>query len=119
MGKWVQGATGGGIDWFCYARHVLQDHLLPFARQHKEKWPDTIIVEDGATPHKHGFQQDLYSYSEINKVLWPRNSPDLNMIEPVWGDHKRKMSKEGPVRSEEEAIERWRNAWQGMRQKML
>lgn len=104
-GKWARGKTGGGIDWFRYARHVLQDQLLPFAREHKKKWPDTIVVEDGATPHTHSYHEALYSYSEIEKVLWPGNSPDINMIEPVWADLKREIRKAGPIHSKEEAIE--------------
>jgi hypothetical protein len=70
-----------------------------------EKWPKTIIVEDGATPHTHSFQQDMYSYSDIPKVLWPGNFPDINMIEPVWEDMKREIRKRRPLYTKEEAIE--------------
>jgi transposase len=82
----------------------LQDRLLPFAQDHKKKWPKTIVVEDGATPHSHAFQENLYSYSEIQAVLWPGNSPELNMIEPVWAHLKKEIKRGGPIHLKEEAI---------------
>ncbi len=90
---------------FCYARRSLQNWLLPFAQEHKKKWLETLVVEDGATPYSHGFQQNLYSYSEIHKILWLGNSPDINMIEPVWGYLKKEISKDEPISTKEEALE--------------
>ncbi len=49
------------------------------------------MVEDSATHHSHGFQQDLYLYSEIQKFLWPGNFPDINIFEPVWGILKKEV----------------------------
>ncbi len=90
---------------FCFAQHILLDRCLLFAQQHKEKWPNTVVVEDGITLHQHSLQQDLHSTFEIEKVLWPGNSPDMNMIEQVWGDLKKEIKMGGPLHSKEEAIE--------------
>ncbi len=118
-GKWERGKTGGGIDQFRFARPILEDHLLPFAREHKEKWPETLVVEDGASPHKHGFHQDKYSYYETRKMFWAGNSPQHNMIKPVWGDVKREMAKGGSIHKKEEPVKGWERAQNFMRQKML
>jgi transposase len=82
-------------------------------------WPETVIVQDGASPHSHNFQKDLYSYSEIQKVFWPGNSLDLNMIEPVWAPLKRETIKNGTASTIEEAIKHWKKAWPTIQQKML
>ncbi len=52
----MRGETGGGgIDLFRYKRQILQFWLLHFARVDKNQWPETVVVEDGATPHTHAY----------------------------------------------------------------
>ncbi|KGO74291.1 hypothetical protein PITC_039800 [Penicillium italicum] len=40
----------------------------------------------------------------MKRLLWPRNSPDLNMIEPAWFWLKRYTTKKGAPKSRNEAI---------------
>lgn len=43
-----------------------------------------VVQEDGASLHISSFKDNLYSLSGVTQLLWPGNSPDLNMIEPAW-----------------------------------
>ena len=53
---------------------------------------------------------------DIHHLLWPGNSPDLNMIEPAWGYLKRETTKKGAPRSRSQATERWTKAWRDLEQ---
>ncbi|KMU91657.1 hypothetical protein CIHG_09417 [Coccidioides immitis H538.4] len=63
---------------------VLLAKLFPFVKECLESRPNTVVLEDGAPAHTHFYQQELYNIHKINRLLWPGNSPDLNMIEPAW-----------------------------------
>nr|KMM66459.1 hypothetical protein CPAG_02798 [Coccidioides posadasii RMSCC 3488] len=74
----------GGVDWYRYQKEVLLAKLFPFIKECLESRPNTVVLEDGAPAHTHFYQQELYNIHKINRLLWPGNSPDLNMIEPAW-----------------------------------
>ena len=75
-------SKAGGIDAIRYRREVLVLKLIPFA---KKCGPDFIVQEDKASSHTSHFQQTLvYDLHHVLPLLWPGNSPDLNMIEPYW-----------------------------------
>ncbi|EFW21775.1 conserved hypothetical protein [Coccidioides posadasii str. Silveira] len=65
-------------------QEVLLAKLFPFVKECLESQPNTVVLEDGAPAHTHFYQQELYNIHKINHLLWPGNSPDLNMIEPAW-----------------------------------
>ncbi len=91
-GKLVRDGKGG-IDWYRYQNKVLRPKLLPFAVECKKERPNTIVMEDGAASHSHRYQQTVYSAFNIERMLWPSNSPDLNMIEPCWYHPKRQTTR--------------------------
>ncbi len=70
----------GGIDWYRYNREILRKKLLPFAKS----IPNAIVQEDGAPSHISKWNQTEFDGWEVQRLLWPGNSPDLNMIEPCW-----------------------------------
>jgi hypothetical protein len=70
----------GGIDAIRYRREVLLPKLIPFA---KKCGLDFIVQEDKAPAHASHFQQTLvYDIHHVTRLLWPGNSPDLNIIKP-------------------------------------
>ena len=106
-GKLVRDSKGG-IDWYRYQTKVLLPKLFPFA---KSCGPDTLVQEDNAPSHAHYAQQRIYDVHQISRLLWPANSPDLNMIEPCWPWMKRETTKKGAPKSRAEAIRVWEVCW--------
>jgi hypothetical protein len=72
----------GGINWYRYQQVILKPLLLPFAKECLKERPGTI-VQDGAPSHSSRYQQ-VFDVWGIMRLLWPPNSPDLNLIEPCW-----------------------------------
>ena len=106
----------GGIDWWRYCAEVVIPKFIPFAKECEEGRSGTIIQEDGASPHSSGYKTKLYSLAGINQLLWPGNSPDLNMIEPAWPHLKRTTTKRGGPKNRAEAERFWSHAWNELEQ---
>jgi len=110
-GKLERQGKKGGIDWYRYQKEILHSKLLPFAATCKETRPNTAVIEDGAPAHAHWFTQTVYDAFGIRKLDWPGNSPDLNMIEPIWPWLKRQSQADGITRSKAEAAAEWPELW--------
>ena len=88
--KWKQNAENGklmrgkgkGIDWYRYQVYILEPKLLPFVKECMKDQPQIIVQEDKAPPHAHHAHAQIYSVQGVARLLWPGNSPDLNMIGP-------------------------------------
>ena len=106
-GKLVR-ESKGGIDWYRYQTKIIVPKLIPFAKRLGSK---AIVQEDGAPSHAHHAQQRIYDIHQVRRLLWPGNSPDLNMIEPCWMFMKRETTKKGAPKSRAEAIRAWERCW--------
>jgi hypothetical protein len=106
-GKLVR-ESKGGIDWYRYQTKIIVPKLIPFAKSLGLK---AIVQEDGAPSHAHHAQQRVYDIYQVRRLLWPGNSPDLNMIEPCWMFIKRETTKKGAPKSRAEAIRAWERCW--------
>jgi transposase len=82
-------------------KHILKPLLLPFAKECLQKRPRTLVQEDNAPSHSSQYQQEVFDLWEISRLLWPLNSPDLNMIEPCWFWMKRQTTKKRLITSRE------------------
>ena len=81
-------------EWY---QKVLQEHLLPTIQEHFGE--DTCIFQhDGAPCHKAKAIAKWLNDKNI-QVLgpWPGNSPDLNLIENLWGALKKQVNKQKPT----------------------
>jgi len=51
----------GGINWFRYQEEVLLPLLFLFAKEYQRDRPNTLVMEDGASPHAVKHVQEMYS----------------------------------------------------------
>ena len=115
----VRQVTGDGIDWYQYGKVILLKKLISFIKKYAKDWPNTTIQEDGASSHTHPVQREIYDIFKVQRLLWPGNSPDLNMIEPAWAYLKRVTTKKGPLKTRKETIKAWTKAWEELEQSRI
>ena len=85
----------GKIDWYRYQIHILIPKLIPFALHCMINRPDTLIQEDKAPSHACKHQDQIFMNAGVMRLIWPGNSPDLNMIETCWAWMKRQTTRRG------------------------
>jgi transposase len=112
-------SSNGGIDWFRYCLELVVPKLIPFAKETEALRPGMIIQEDGAPAHKSAYKSKLFSLYGVSELLWPGNSPDLNMIEPAWSHLKRVTTAKGAPQTRAEAEKAWLKAWNDLDQHVI
>lgn len=71
----------------------------------------TIVQEDKAPSYASKYQEPVFMETGILCLLWPGNSPNLNMIEPCWSWMKRKTTKRGPPLTRADTKKAWSHCW--------
>jgi len=64
---------------------ILEPKLIPFAQRleaNLQLGEKILIQEDNAPSYTHYYQHKVYKLYNILRLIWPPNSPDLNIIEP-------------------------------------
>ena len=77
------------------------------------------MQEDGAPSHKHKAQQRRFDFWNMQKLLWPGNSPDLNAIEPAWPYMKRRTTCRGAKSVGKRMRKQWIDKWRKMPQRRI
>ena len=78
---------------------ILRDHLLPAARKHFGRTARWCLQHDNASIHKAKVVKNLLStrpWKNVSVLDWPPYSPDLNVIENLWAQLKRKIAERKP-----------------------
>ena len=119
-------SAGGGMDWFLYRKHALQERVYPFIeRIQVETGRQCWLVEDKAGNHTAAARMDHEAQARgIRRIpFWPPNSPDLNEIEPCWNYLKDSMAQYNFIGSGEETKQRVQEAlyaeWDRMPQDLI
>lgn len=113
-GKKATGQTGGrGLDARRYVAQVLEGPLFEFySEMCKERGGGILVVEDGAPAHKSRLAEEARSRLGIRRLDHPPNSPDLNPIEALWFELKRKVQDTpGSYKSRSALWEAAKQAW--------
>ena len=63
---------------------VLTKCLLPFAAEVCPR--DWILKKDNASRHRSNYTKCFLADNYVDALPWPDRSPDLNIIENLWGD---------------------------------
>ena len=87
----------GNMDRHNYI-DILQQHLLPSASDifgHQN--PNFVFQQDNAPPHTARDTVAWLENQDFQQMLWPGNSPDMNIIETVWGRIMDRLRNEPPL----------------------
>lgn len=99
----------GSITADRYIREVLEPHVIPFARNIAGNF---IFMHDNARPHVARSVQNFLRQEEIDVMVWPPRSPDMNPIEHVWDMLGRRVRARDPQNLadlREMLVEEWNN----------
>lgn len=119
----------GGITAQRYLEEVLEDHVIPFVPFIGDEF---VLMHDNARPHIARCVTEYLDAVGIQRLPWPARSPDLNPIEHIWDNLKRRVRARSPAPNTIEELktaveEEWYNIPQsdiqdimdGLRNRML
>ena len=99
--------------------NILDTVMLPSARvrfpadQHRS----IIFVHDNSSVHTAHITRNWFAnHPEVEKIDWPRKSPDLNPIENLWGIMVKEW-RSGQHRTRDALIQHVNNVWNNLRER--
>ena len=111
--------TPPGLTADRYVEEVLEPHVLS---QREEIGEGFILQQDNARPHIAQVTREFLQAEGIEVLVWPANSPDLNPIEHLWDELKRRVNKRNNRNLQElrqAIIEEWHNIPQDLINKII
>ena len=93
----------------------LNDYVLNSFTWNGMDPAESIFQQDHSRVHTANVVQQWLAEQEFTVIDWPANSPDLNIIEPVWAYIKHRLVQQGqaPI-SMDELWERVQDIWNNL-----
>lgn len=93
-----------------YIDEVIRPHVIPFSQR---VGPGFWLMHDNARPHTARATQTVLDDSHIRVLPWPAYSPDLNPIEHMWDQLKRRVREhEQEVHNQQQLMDALNRAWE-------
>ena len=115
------GGRRGGLTAERYVENILIDHVVPYAGYIGDNF---VLMHDNARCHTAAATQRFLEEVGIETMAWPALSPDMNPIEHLWDEVKRRVRarEQGPNNIAELKIaleEEWEAIPQGLVKKLI
>lgn len=101
----------GSVNAHKYVTEVLEPHVMPFGPFIGDNF---VLMHDNARAHTARIVTNYLDAVNIQRLPWPARSPDLNPIEHVWDNLKRRIRSRTPAPTtiselKTAAVEEWGN----------
>ena len=75
-------------NWKSITSQKYCEHVVPLVINCIAANPALQFMHDNAPPHKAAYTREVLRVNNIQPIVWPAFSPDLNPIEAVWSEMK-------------------------------
>jgi len=114
--------TFQGVGWMCRLDQgldgptyitILEDELQQTLKKYFPRGKQFIFQQDGCSVHRCKVVKEWFEKKKMAILPWPAQSPDLNPIEHLWADVKRRiMEKHAKVSNKEQLWSAIEEEWE-------